>query len=228
MISEYILLFFIYSIAGWIVEVVCKLVDKKKFINRGFLIGPYCPIYGTGALIMTILLDKYLNDPITLFIMAMLSAAILEYITSYLLEKIFATRWWDYSNYKFNINGRICLETMIPFGLFGMLIMYITNPFLFKYIELLPDLIVHILAIILLLIFITDFILSFKIIYNIKNMSKEVKKDSTEKVTKYVKDVIQKQNKLLQKRIINAFPNLKFKSYYKGKNIFKRKKKDDK
>ena len=114
-VEIYFLLYLIYSIGGWLLEVSCKLVEKKKFINRGFLIGPYCPIYGTGAVIMTILLKKYIDDPITLFIMAMLTCSILEYITSYVMEKLFNARWWDYSTYRFNINGRICLETTIPF-----------------------------------------------------------------------------------------------------------------
>ena len=82
-ICNYILLFFIYSFLGWCLEVGCKLVSDHKFVNRGFLIGPYCPIYGHGALIMTILLHKYLNDPVTLFIMIILVCSILEYFTSY-------------------------------------------------------------------------------------------------------------------------------------------------
>ena len=71
-VCRYILLFFVYSFLGWCLEVGCKLVSDHKFINRGFLIGPYCPIYGHGALIMTILLNRYLNDPVTLFIMIIL------------------------------------------------------------------------------------------------------------------------------------------------------------
>ena len=128
-VCRYILLFFVYSFLGWCLEVGCKLVSDHKFINRGFLIGPYCPIYGHGALIMTILLNRYLNDPATLFIMIILCCSLLEYFTSYFLEKIFHTRWWDYSGYRFNINGRICLETMVPFGLFGLLLCMFRIPF---------------------------------------------------------------------------------------------------
>ncbi len=109
----YILLFFLYSFLGWCLEVLCKLVSEKKFVNRGFLIGPYCPIYGYGAILMSVLLQKYLDDPFTLFIMIVLICSVLEYFTSFFLEKIFHTRWWDYTKYRFNINGRICLETMI-------------------------------------------------------------------------------------------------------------------
>ena len=106
-ICYYFLLFMTYSILGWILEVSCKLVEKKKFVNRGFLIGPYCPIYGWGALIMTLLLNNYLNNIFTLFIMNILICSVLEYFTSYILEVIFKARWWDYSNKKFNINGPI-------------------------------------------------------------------------------------------------------------------------
>ena len=104
-VETYLLLFFIYSNAGWLMEVIGKLIEKKKFINRGFLIGPYCPIYGHGAILITILLEKYTNDPIALFIMGVVICSILEYLTSYFMEKIFHARWWDYSRYKFNINA---------------------------------------------------------------------------------------------------------------------------
>ena len=175
-ISILFLLFMTYSFLGWCLEVGCKLIEKKKFINRGFLIGPYCPIYGYGALIMTIILIKYINDPVTLFIMIILSCSLLEYITSYALEKIFHTRWWDYSKKRFNINGRICLETMIPFGIFGMLIMYITNPFFYNIYNNLPNTILYIISVILFVIYIIDNIISFKIIKEIQNIGKEIEK----------------------------------------------------
>ena len=128
-IRMYFLLFMIYAILGWLMEVTCKLIQYKRFINRGFLIGPYCPIYGYGALLITILLHKYTNDPIVLFIMAIVVCGTLEYLTSYFMEKIYKARWWDYSQKKFNINGRVCLGTIVPFGLLGLLIMYVLNPF---------------------------------------------------------------------------------------------------
>ena len=129
-IELYILIFFIYAFAGWCLESIGSIFNPKvkKFINRGFLIGPYCPIYGYGALLITFLLKKYTNDPITLFIMVILVCGILEYLTSYFMEKIFKARWWDYSTKKFNINGRICLDTMIPFGIGGVLFLYVMQP----------------------------------------------------------------------------------------------------
>ena len=125
-----IALFLIYSFIGWIVEVSAFLIQDHKFVNRGFLIGPVVPIYGTGGILITILLTKYQSDPIVLFCMAVIVCSILEYLTSYVMEKIFKTRWWDYSNKKFNINGRICLEGLILFGLGGFGFTYIFAPLL--------------------------------------------------------------------------------------------------
>jgi len=205
----------LYSFLGWCLEVICKLFDEKKLINRGFLIGPYCPIYGFGAIIMTLILSRYLDDPITLFIMIILTCSILEYFTSFILEKLFSTRWWDYSRYKFNINGRICLETMIPFGLFGLLIMYKITPFLLKLIEDIPIPWLYIISSLCFIIFITDTIVSFKIINHIKNISKEtwqkqlIKKDNTERITELVKKQIEKNKNTFDQRIIKAFPHLR-------------------
>src|SRR5574344_2723105 len=146
-LSYYFLLFMFYSFLGWIVEVVCKLIEKHKFINRGFLIGPYCPIYGWSCIFMILTLTKYENDPIILFLMAIVICSILEYFTSYFMELIFKTRWWDYSKKKYNINGRICLETMIPFGILGTIVIYIINPFFLGIINKIPQDIQFIIAI---------------------------------------------------------------------------------
>ena len=167
-IEIYFLLFITYSILGWIMEVIGQLIQFKKFINRGFLIGPYCPIYGFGGVAITIILKRYLGDPIALFLFALVICSILEYFTSYIMEKVFKARWWDYSRKKFNINGRICLETMIPFGLLGMFISYVANPFLLAIYEAIksPDL--EIISGTILAIFLTDIIISCKVISNVK------------------------------------------------------------
>lgn len=207
-IEIYFLLYLIYSFGGWLLEVSCKLIEKRKFINRGFLIGPYCPIYGTGAVIMTLLLKRYIDDKITLFIMAMLICSVLEYITSYAMEKLFNARWWDYSRYRFNINGRVCLETTIPFGIFGFLIMYIINPFIFKYLYMIPNIFLHIICIILAILFIIDNIISFKVMFGVRGVTNEFNKnvkDNTEEITSKVKEAL-KNKSFLSKRLIGAFP----------------------
>ena len=207
-ISSYFILYMMYSCIGWILEVIDSFIEHKKFVNRGFLIGPYCPIYGKGALLVTFLLQDYLDKPIGLFVLSMVICAIIEYIGSYILEKLFNTSWWDYSHKKFNINGRICLSTMLIFGVGCTIVMYITNPFFIKILSISNN-ILNILALILAIIYITDFIISFRIIWKFKKISDNSKKDSTIKVTEYVREEIIKKKNILYKRLINAFPNLK-------------------
>ena len=222
-ICIYILFFFIYSFLGWCLEVICKLISEKRFINRGMLIGPICPIYGYGVLIMTLLLQDYLKEPITLFILIIVSCSILEYFTSYFLEKIYHTRWWDYTNRKFNINGRICLETMIPFGVLGILIMNYGNSLVFRFLNLFSNTTICIVSIILLITYMMDNIISCKIIYNLQRLSKEIqskqiiRKDDTERITKLVRKRIEGSMKLLDKRLINAFPHLEMLKFKKRK-----------
>lgn len=222
-ICIYILFFFVYSFLGWCLEVICKLITEKRFINRGILIGPICPIYGYGVLIMTLFFRKYLNDPITLFILIIVSCSILEYFTSYFLEKVYHTRWWDYSTKKFNINGRICLETMIPFGILGLLIMNYMNSIVFNLLNILPNYLIYILSTIFLITYIIDNIISCKIIYNIQKLSKEIqskqiiKKDDTERITRLVRKQIEKSMKLLDRRLIHAFPHLEMLKFKKKK-----------
>ena len=122
-IELYFLLFITYSVIGWTMEVVGKLIELKRFVNRGFLIGPCCSIYGFGGILITLLLQYFTANPVVLFFMAILVCGVLEYLTSYFMEKLFNARWWDYSQRKYNINGRVCLNTIIPFGILGCLIM---------------------------------------------------------------------------------------------------------
>lgn len=189
-------------------EVGCKLVELKKFINRGFLIGPYCPIYGWGCILIIILLNKYTNDPLVLFIMAIVICSILEYFTSYFMEKLFKARWWDYSRRKFNINGRICLETMIPFGLLGCLIMYFVNPFFVSIYSKIPSNILIIISSVLFTTFLIDNIISYTIMFKMKIPKIKISKDSTEEITEYVRSILAKRS-FLYKRLMKAYPNMK-------------------
>lgn len=221
----YFLLFFFYSFCGWLLEVSCKLISDHKFINRGFLVGPYCPIYGTGAILMSILLEKYLNDSFTLFIMTILLCSILEYFTSYALEKIFKTRWWDYSTKRFHINGRICLETMIPFGLLGLFLMYVSNPFLLSIINEFSNVWLYFFTFILFFIMLFDCCFSIKIMSSLQSISSNIRSDSTERITLLVRKEIMKRNERLQRRLVDAFPRLQV-LYSKG--LEKRLKKEKK
>ena len=114
-------------------EVIYAYFDDRQFVNRVFLIGPYCPIYGVGSVLIIYFLRNNLGDILSVNLKSILVAAILEYMTSFVMEKIFHARWWDYSDNKFNINGRICLETLIPFGFLACFLVYIINPFIYNY-----------------------------------------------------------------------------------------------
>lgn len=204
----YFLLFFVYCCIGWVVEVIDQRIEIGKLVNRGFLIGPYCPIYGVGGLIMVFTLSRYMDSPIILFVMAIFICSILEYGTSYVLEKIFKVRWWDYSNKKLNINGRICLETMIPFGILGIAVLYYVNPFLTKIIKSLSYSTLQIISITLFTIFIIDLIISLITIIKIKSTFKDIEKDGTEEINKKVISTVFKDNWLIR-RLFRAFPNIK-------------------
>lgn len=208
-IRVYFLLFIAYSFLGWLIEVIGKLIQLKKFINRGFLIGPYCPIYGYGAILITFLLKKYTEDPITLFFMAILLCGTLEYLTSYFMEKIYHARWWDYSQRKFNINGRVCLNTIIPFGLLGMFIIYISNPFFIDKIQMLPEIWLNILFWVLLVIYITDNVVSTNVISYVGKTTKEIGQDldNTEEITKKVKEILTGKS-ALYRRLLSAYPKI--------------------
>lgn len=197
----YFSLFIIYSFIGWTMEVVWNLFTDKKLVNRGFLIGPYCPIYGVGCLLLIILLGKFKSEPVLLFFMSIIVCSILEYSTSYIMEKLFKARWWDYSEYKFNLNGRICAATMIPFGILGVLVVYYLNPFVSKFVPF-NDIFFYII----LVLFVLDFGVSFGIIENMKGTITTITKDSTEEITKMVKEKILGKS-FLHKRLLRAFPS---------------------
>ncbi len=200
----YFILFIIYSFLGWCMEMVVCFCADKKWVNRGFLLGPICPIYGWGCLIITILLKRYLDDPIVLFVMAVVLCSILEYFTSYIMEKLFKARWWDYSDRKYNINGRICLDNAVLFGALGLLLSYIINPFVVKMLGFVPTLIFNIVAIVLLVLFVVDNVISFKVISSFTKVAKTIKKDSTEEITKKVREILVKQG-YLYRRLVSAF-----------------------
>ena len=186
-----------------------RISKKRKITARGFLIGPWCPIYGFGALFITFLLQKYYEDPIVLFIMSFLLGTILEYITSYLIEKLFHARWWDYSDHRFHINGRVSLTTSLGFGALGLILVYFFNPFFLKIIKNIPTIIFNIIMIIVFVIFIVDIVTSYVIISNLKKEGYSNIKDITEKANEEVKKVLRNKS-IFNRRLLNAFPHLKF------------------
>ena len=207
MFYTYFLLFIIYSIIGWLLELAFSYIQLKKVVNRGFLIGPYCPIYGAGCLLLIILLSDYADNILVLFSLSIIVCSLLEYFTSLIMEKIFNLRWWDYSNMKFNINGRICLETMVPFGVIGVLVVKYFNPWLLSIINLVNPQTITIVVITLMSLFIIDVLVSCNVVFNLKNVTRNVTKDSTEEIKKAIHKFIH-NNLFMYDRIIKAFPNM--------------------
>lgn len=205
--SLYFILFLIYSFMGWSIEVVNSLISEKKFVNRGFMLGPYCPIYGYSAIIMVLYLDQYRDNVLTVFLLAVVVCSVVEYLVSYVMEKLFNARWWDYSNRKFNINGRVCLTNAFLFGILGVILVYFINPFLYGLLSEVNTKVLMIISIILLVLFVIDFITSMGVTCKLKNSMKRIKKDSTEEMNKKVKEVI--ESKILNRRIFKAFPSFK-------------------
>ena len=201
--------FIILCFIGYIVEIINVWIYTEEFtLDRGFLIGPYLPIYGMGSLIMTLTLSKYKNDIIVIFVMSMVLCCVLEFLTSYILEKIFGVRWWDYTDMKYNLDGRICLENALLFGLAGVIVIKVVNPILFGINNNTPDLVIIIIGIILSLIFIIDLISSVYIMTKLKiNTHKYSSKDSTKEVRKKIIDELYKHNNLTV-RLLRSFPNV--------------------
>ena len=198
-VKIYVLVFFIYAFAGWIMETTSISIRNKKFVNRGFLIGPVCPIYGYGVVLVSLLLQKYQNDIIVTFFMSIIICGFLEYFTSYFMEIIFKARWWDYSQRKFNINGRVCLENLVLFGLASCVIIYVTNPFIIKHLKMIPSMVQNVLIGALLAVHLVDNIVSYKI---------------TIEISEKVKNIIHNKSRLYR-RLVNAFPNIKEKVQFK-------------
>lgn len=206
------LLFIIYSFLGWILETITCSIENKKLVNRGFLIGPIIPIYGFGSILMILLLKKYYDDPLALFIMAIIICSILEYSVSLLMEKMYNTRWWDYSNRRFNINGRVCLSNAICFGGLGILLLYYINPFLTKILYNVPSFWLNLSSLLIIFILLYDLILSLIIVKEFTKTAKLVKKDSSDEINTKIYDLLHERSlSFLYARLIKAFPNYKVK-----------------
>ena len=130
----YFLLFIIYSFMGWLYESIWCSLCEGKLVNRGFLAGPFCTVYGFGALLVILTLSDVKDNLLALFFASIVVTNTLEYLTSYILEKCFAVRWWDYSHYRFNLNGRVCLLGAVAFGTMSVLLLHIIHPWVLSYI----------------------------------------------------------------------------------------------
>lgn len=180
--------FFVYSIVGWMLESSYRSLIERKLINSGFLHGPYCPIYGFGAVIMFLFLDGFENNIILLFVMGFLVLSAWEYVVGVLLEKVYHTKYWDYSHSRFNIHGRVCLLNSIYWGILGVIFIKIIHPFVQDLTLSIPYYWLVTLDLSLLAIFVTDFIISNG---KIKGIDKQLAylKEITETIKEKIKEI---------------------------------------
>lgn len=208
------LMFLIYSFLGYIVEVInCSIIEKRLVLNRGFCLGPYLPIYGICCLFMGGFIVKYHNDFFTVFVMSAVVCTIIEYLTSYILEKIFKARWWDYSNRKFNLEGRVCLINSFYFGLGGVVFTYILNPIVLHFLDSLSPLVLKILGISLFIIFLADLVITVKTMVEVKISTLKFKnKDITTEIRKLIRTELTKKRQVKDnffvRHMLRAFPNI--------------------
>lgn len=211
--------FIIYSILGWIGEVIYAAFVHKRFVNRGFLNGPYCPIYGAGALCFGLVQRIFkTKNVLILFFTSALFASVIEYIAGYLLEKIFKRRYWDYSDVKYNIKGYICLSATLVWGIAGIIAVFFIFPFTHRYISLLSNLLgtwAQPVMIVLRCIFFLDVL--FTVFQNLQLNKRlaEYYELSKAKFEQKKEEAILSYEQFIEqlphgnKRILNAFPKMK-------------------
>ena len=202
---ELVWIFIIYAFIGWCTEVSYAALDTGKFVNRGFLNGPYCPIYGCGVVIVVAILTPLKENLLILFAGSFLLTSVLEYITGYILEKVFHNKWWDYSDRPFNIKGYVCLKFSIYWGLACTFIMDIIHPIIYAAIRFIPFVLGVVLLSIIMCVFAADCIITVTTILkfnkrlkvmdemaaSIHRLSDEIGENIYENVT----DVIEKSEK---------------------------------
>ncbi len=174
-ISVLFLYLMIYSFLGWLIETIYCSVLNGHFVERGFLNGPLCPIYGFGSLFIFSVLDPYINNIFVVFILGMISTSALEYITSYAMEKLFKMKWWDYSEHRFNIKGRICLLNSVLFGILSVVLTEWIHPFVTSLVNGIPYRVMHAFVIILSIIVLVDLILSVRSVINLNEKFEKIR-----------------------------------------------------
>ena len=151
-----VLFFFFFSFIGWFWEVIFYMVNEGRFINRGTMCGPWLPIYGVAGIIIVVFLRGLRKNPAMMFTSSFLICGTVEYMTSWILEKCFNLKWWDYQGYFMNLNGRVCLEGLLVFGLAGVLMTYFIAPFVDNLFRKIPDKTKKVICILLIILFVFD------------------------------------------------------------------------
>lgn len=209
-IAMLVILFFCYSVAGWCMEVILKFIQFGRFINRGFLIGPYCPIYGAGAVAVTVLVGGTIGSEagyIITFVSSFVLCGALEYFVSWYMEKMFHARWWDYSQLPCNLNGRIWIGNLILFGLGGVAIVKWIDPPLIRLIYRCPDWLLYTLAVCIAVLIVSDNVASHLAFNLVKKEIDGVDADNSEEISTKVRQLL-REDPILLRRIGEAYPNL--------------------
>lgn len=177
--AEHLFLWFLlYSCVGWFYESILVSILEKHWVNRGFLNGPVCPIYGAGAVLGILLLSGLKGHPVLIFLISALGASVLEFVTSWAMEKMFHARWWDYSDYRFNIQGRVSLLGAVVFGAAGIGLIEFAQPWVGEWTKLIPLNMLHVVCLVCLVLIVTDTIVTVKGMVNfsesLRNFSERV------------------------------------------------------
>ena len=199
-----ILLFFAYAFLGWCIEVTLKYFQFHRFINRGFLTGPWLPIYGSGAALITIAvkgLSPLESSVGTTFMVSFILCGVVEYMTSFVLEKRFHARWWDYSQKPMNLHGRVWIGNLILFGLGGVLI--VAGHLSFRLRET--------LAIILSSIFTADYVMSHFVLKLVKTGVENSEADDTEAINKEIRLLLNDRS-FFHRRFAEAYPEVLYRT----------------
>ena len=205
-----ILLFFAYAFLGWCIEVTLKYFQFHRFINRGFLTGPWLPIYGFGAALITVVIKGLapLEFSVgTTFAVSFLLCGFLEYMTSYVLEKRFHARWWDYSQKPMNLHGRVWIGNLILFGLGGVVIVDLINPLLLRLSEHMSFPLREIMALFLSVVFVADYVMSHFVLKLVKTSVELSEADDTEAISKEVRLLLSDRS-VFHRRFAEAYPEV--------------------
>ncbi len=209
-VINYILIFFSYAFAGWIIEVTLKLIQYHRFINRGFLAGPWLPIYGFGALLITAVSDLIPVSEMsygTAFAVSFVLCGAVEYLTSFVLEKRFHARWWDYSTKPMNLHGRVWIGNLVLFGLGGVIIVKLTNPI---FLGVFSSIIMPVKIAIaggLTLIIAADYVVSHFVLKLVKTGVEKSEADNTEEINREIRTLLRDRS-VFARRFAEAYPNV--------------------
>lgn len=205
-IYQLLWIFFIYSFIGWCGEVVLAAVNRHKFVNRGFVSCPLCPVYGAGAVAVSVFLPELEERLFFLFLGGMIVTAFVEYLTGRLLELIFHKKWWDYSDQKFQLDGYVCLKNSVIWGICSVLVIRIFNPLLCRGLELLPMLLGEVLLWVLGVLLAIDFIGSGIAVLGLKKQGRISQiTEGLHRTSKILENALTER---IQRRMVKAFPNI--------------------